>query len=537
MLSRYFGFNEDPFGATPDPRCLYSSPTHQEALASLMYGFYSNRGFTALIAPPGLGKTTLLLRFLDDIHTSARTVFLFDALCEPLELISYMLRDLGIVPGRNGVELREQLKEVLVSEARAGRRFVVVIDEAQNMSDDALEMVRQLTNFETPRAKLMQIVLSGQPRLSDKLMLPSLEQLRQRISTFCRLEPLSAEQTAAYIDHRLKRAGYVGPPLFTEDALRLLTEASRGIPRTINNLCFNALSLSCALRRKQVDVGIASEAIADQSLSPLSSETVAVSISSKTALRVEPQQRKRSIGLTKAWVAAAAVLIVGSTLGALASPNLKPLWSRITFGTSSLFEKVLSSSLNVSAASNTIVAEPTPKTMPFEITVGPHQSLEQIAVQYLGGFDKMRLRQIQLLNPKIKDPSHIESGQRLWLPGRTVVPVARSTTSSADAAILHSTHSSIVEASTGTAIGNHLNANTASFEVTVVPDQTLQDVCIQHLGNFDLQRLHQVEALNPRLTDPDHIVAGQKLWLPKPTVEPTAENGTSVASARTSHEP
>jgi type II secretory pathway predicted ATPase ExeA len=502
-----------------------------------MYGFYSNRGFTALIAPPGLGKTTLLLRFLDDIQTSARTVFLFDALCEPLELVSYMLRDLGITPGRNGVEMHDQLKEVLVGEARAGRRFVVVIDEAQNMSDDALEMVRLLTNFETPRAKLMQIVLSGQPRLSDKLMQPSLEQLRQRISTICRLEPLSAEQTAAYIDHRLKRAGYFGPPLFTEDALRLLTEASRGIPRTINNLCFSALSLSCALRRKQVDVGIASEAIADQSLSPLSSETVAVSISPKTARRVEPQQGKRPIGLTKARVAAAALIIVGSTLGALASPNLKPLWSRITIGTRSLFEKVLPPSLSVNAASNTIMADPTRKTLPFEITVEPHQSLEEISVQYLGGFDQMRLHQIESLNPKMKDPSHIESGQRLWLPGRTGVPVARSTTSSADATILHATHSSIVAASTGTAIRNHLNANPASFEVTVGPDQTLQDVCIQHLGNFDLQRLHQVEALNPRLADPDHIEAGQKLWLPKPAVEPTAENATSVASARTSHEP
>ena len=179
-----------------------------------------------------------------------------------------MLRDLGITPGRNGIEMREQLKDVLIKEARAGRRFVVVMDEAQNMSDDSLEMVRLLTNFETPRAKLMQIVLSGQPKLSNKLMSPLLEQLRQRISTFCQLEPLSAEQTAAYINHRLMRAGYAGSQLFTEDALKLLAGASRGIPRTINNLCFNALTLTCALRRKQVDVDIAAEVIADLRLTP-----------------------------------------------------------------------------------------------------------------------------------------------------------------------------------------------------------------------------------------------------------------------------
>ena len=533
MFLQYFGFKEDPFGATPDPRCLYNSPTHQEALSSLMYGYYTNRGFTALIAPPGLGKTTLLFRFLEDIHASARTVFLFDAMCEPLELVSQMLRDLGIAPGRNGVEMREQLKEVLVREARAGRRFVVVIDEAQNMSDDALEMVRLLTNFETSRAKLMQIVLSGQPKLSDKLMQPSLEQFRQRISTFCRLEPLSAEQTAAYIDHRLKRAGYSGPQLFTSGALKLLTDASHGIPRTINNLCFNALTLTLTLRRKQVDVGIAAEAIADLQLSPTPSETVPVSIPSTTALRVEPRQRKRPKGLTKGWVAAAAVLIVGSALGALSSANLRPSWSRFAMGARFLFEKALQPSISVNAASNTIFAEPTRRTLPFEITVEPHQSLEEISLRYLGGFDQMRLHQIEALNPMMADPSHIESGQKLWLPAPAVVPVAGSTASSPNATILQATYSSADSAGEGSAVRNHSNRNAPSFQIRVGPGQTLQGVCVQYLGSFDLQRLHQVEALNPRLTDPDHIEAGQQLRLPGPA----AENARSVASARISNEP
>ena len=428
MFLQYFGFKEDPFEATPDPRCLYDSPTHREARTSLRYGFRSNRGFTALIAPPGLGKTTLLFRFLDDIRMSARTVFLFDSLCEPLELVSAMLRDLGITPGRNGVEMREQLKDVVVREARAGRRFVVVIDEAQNMSDDALEMVRLLTNFETSRAKLIQVVLCGQPKLFDKLMQPSLEQLRQRISTFCRLEPLSADQTAAYIDHRLKRAGYVGPPLFSEDAVRLLTEASRGIPRTINNLCFNALSLACALRRKQVDVGIASEAITDQRLTSLLSQAVPVSISPTTTVGDEPQKRKHSIVLTKVGVAVAATLIGGSIFGALALPNLKPLHFPFAIGTRSSFEKALSPSLGVDAASTTIVAEPTPKAKPLEIEVEPDQRLRDISVKYLGGYDLRRLHQMQALNPKLTDPDHIEVGQRLRLPGPPPVPAASGAT-------------------------------------------------------------------------------------------------------------
>ena len=218
MLLQYFGFQEEPFGATPDPRCLYPSHTHREALASLKYGFHSNRGFTAMIAPPGMGKTTLLCRFLEDIRETARSVFLFDidAECEPREFVGYILRDIGITPGNSSAEMHEQLSDALVKETRAGRKFVVVIDEAQNLSDAVLERVRLLTNFETSRGKLMQIVLSGQPQLSDKLMQPSLLQLRQRISTICRIEPLSAEETVAYIDYRLKQAGYEGEPLVYE---------------------------------------------------------------------------------------------------------------------------------------------------------------------------------------------------------------------------------------------------------------------------------------------------------------------------------
>ena len=164
--------------------------------------------------------------------------------------------------------MHEQLNLAVVAEARAGRRFVVVIDEAQNLSDEALEVVRMLTNFETPRAKLMQVVLAGQPQLSDKLMKPSLLQLRQRISTFCRIEPLTTDQTHAYIDHRLKFVGYDGPPLFTPEAVSRITEASHGIPRNINNVCFNALSLCCALKRKQVDGSMIAEVLADQQLTP-----------------------------------------------------------------------------------------------------------------------------------------------------------------------------------------------------------------------------------------------------------------------------
>jgi general secretion pathway protein A len=433
MLLQYFGFQEDPFGATPDPRYLYPSHTHLEALASLKYGFFRNRGFTAMIAPPGMGKTTLLFRFLEDIRESARSVFLFDidAECEPREFLGYILRDIGITPGQSSFEMHEQLSSALVTETRAGRKFVVVIDEAQNLSDAVLERVRLLTNFETSRGKLMQIVLSGQPQLSDKLMQASLVQLRQRISTICRIEPFSAEETVAYIDYRLKQAGYDGEPLFTKDTLTLIAEASHGIPRTINNLCFNALSLCCALKSKQVDGSMVSEVIADLQLIPQSRESIAAAGDVTAEQPSEPEQRKQARRLLKFWVPAAAVLLVMCVLGVLGLTRIWVPQSHTTGDDSSLNLKVppaLAPAPAVADTGETVATEPTPKTKPFEITVEPDQRLQDISVQYLGGYDLQRLHQIQALNPKLTDPNHIEAGQKIWLPGPRPVSVTKSAT-------------------------------------------------------------------------------------------------------------
>ena len=298
MLSQYFGFKEEPFGFSPDPRCLFLSRTHQQALEALEEGFQSNRGFTAMIAPPGMGKTTLLFRFLEDVRESSRVVFLFDldATCEPREFVAYVLRDLGITPAQGSAEMHEQLSEALIKENMAGRKFVIVIDEAQNLSEAVLERVRLLTNFENSRGKLIQVVLSGQPQLSDKLLQSSLIQLRQRISTVCHIEPLSAEEIAGYIDYRVKMAGYLGRPLFAEDAIRLIAEASQGTPRTINNLCYNALLLCSKLKSRQVDAAMVAKVITALQLVPHSNVRAAAAIdvpAASAAGETAEQPRKR----------------------------------------------------------------------------------------------------------------------------------------------------------------------------------------------------------------------------------------------------
>jgi Type II secretory pathway, component ExeA (predicted ATPase) len=268
-LLQHFGFQEDPFRVGPDARYLFPSKTHLEALSSLENGFYNNRGFLAIIAPPGMGKTTLLYRFLEDTRDTARSTFIFDmdAECEPRDFVGYILRDFGISPASSSSEMHKQLSEALIKETEMGRKCVVVIDEAQNLSDAVLERVRLLTNFENSQGKLLQIILSGQPQLTEKLAHASLVQLRQRVSTICSLELLNAQETKDYIDYRLRQSGYEGEPLFTEEAMDLIADLSGGTPRTINNMCFNALSLCATMQLRQVDGDMVTKVAADMQLS------------------------------------------------------------------------------------------------------------------------------------------------------------------------------------------------------------------------------------------------------------------------------
>jgi TonB family protein len=273
MFVDFYKLREQPFSDTPDPRFLYLSLTHREALASLCYGIHAGRGFLALIAEPGMGKTTLLFQLLEHLRSSARTAFLFQTQCDSRELLSYLLADLGIDSQEKDLaRMHDQLKRVLISEARVGKRVVVFIDEAHNLSDSALETVRLLSDFETPRSKLMQIVLAGQPQLADKLARPTLAQLRQRISILSRLRPFTPAETDAYVNHRLQVAGHEGSQLFTPEARAMIATWSEGIPRKINNLCFSALSLGYALGEKVIDSSLMIEVANDLEISPLGSE-------------------------------------------------------------------------------------------------------------------------------------------------------------------------------------------------------------------------------------------------------------------------
>jgi general secretion pathway protein A len=276
MFLEFFGLREQPFGVSPDPRYLYLGPGHREALASLYYGIEANRGFLSLVARPGMGKTTLLFHLLAKFAHTARTAFIFQTQCNSREFMRFLLAEIGIENDvQDFVRMHEQFNRCLVQEARAGRRFIVVIDEAQNLDASVLETVRLLSDFETPQAKLLQIILVGQPTLADKLATPALTQLRQRITSLNGLSPLTPQETSRFIAHRLQVAGYKGHGLFSPEALMLIAEASEGIPRQINNYCFHSLSLACAERKKTVDSAIVQEVMNDLDITRFMTEVEA----------------------------------------------------------------------------------------------------------------------------------------------------------------------------------------------------------------------------------------------------------------------
>jgi general secretion pathway protein A len=263
MFLQHYSLREQPFGVTPDPRFFYPSASHREALASLIYALESRLGFAALIAEPGMGKTTVLRTVVAEFREKADFAFLFDVHPACTDLLPAILADFELPMGSDPLERSAQLKRMLVTSASAGRLVFVLVDEAQNLTAQALESLRLLSNFETDSTKLLQIVVAGQPRLRELLSSPELRQLRQRIPMGLWIAPLSTSETASYIQHRLHVAGYTGAPFFTDDAVALIASQSRGVPREINALCFNALSLGYALRKRIIDSRLMEEVLCD----------------------------------------------------------------------------------------------------------------------------------------------------------------------------------------------------------------------------------------------------------------------------------
>jgi len=266
VYCNHYKFSEKPFDVTPDPRFLYLTEGHRETLASLVYGIRERRGFITVIGEVGTGKTTLLNAALDRLDEKNRVAFIFNTDVTFNEMFSMALYEWGLVKPKeklSKVNAIQRLNNFAIEQTAKGGNVVLIVDEAQNLDNRVMENLRLLSNIETRRHKLIQIVLSGQPELDTKLGRHELRQLAQRISLRRYVFPLDEKDTYAYLQHRLQVAKHKNSSPFTAKAQKLIWEYSGGVPRKINILCDNAFLIGYGLKKNKINSAVVKEAAQD----------------------------------------------------------------------------------------------------------------------------------------------------------------------------------------------------------------------------------------------------------------------------------
>lgn len=257
MYAKFFKLKEEPFATTSDPRFLYRSAVQQNALERLINAVSMRRGIAAIVGEPGLGKSTLIRTMLTGLQQSVDFAWIFNTTMETVDLLRYICRDFGFTPkGETKGDLLIELYTWFIKAHNKGRIPLLIIDEAQNLDPQVLEEMRQLSNLETVNQKLVQIILSGQPQLDAYLDMPELVQLKQRISYKATLSRFNFEESVNYIRFRLDTAGAANPDIFTSGAMKHIFEISGGIPRLINQVCDNAMTIAAKKQQRKIDAVI-----------------------------------------------------------------------------------------------------------------------------------------------------------------------------------------------------------------------------------------------------------------------------------------
>ena len=268
MYNAFFGFKDSPFSLSPDPAFLYRSAQHEEALANLIYGVQSRKGFIVLTGEVGTGKTTMLECLRDFLESQyVEFAFIFNSRINPDQFFEMIAYDLDLRCSRTSkTEVLFALNEMLILQAEQGRTTVLIVDESHNLEWEVLEEIRLLGNLENRKGKLIQVILAGQPELDRKLEAPNLRQLKQRIVLRCNLQPFTPEDSLEYINSRLTKAGLPDQRVFSLELIAEIHTRAQGIPRLINAICDNLLLTCFAMETKTANVSMLDEVCVDMHL-------------------------------------------------------------------------------------------------------------------------------------------------------------------------------------------------------------------------------------------------------------------------------
>ncbi len=259
----FYGFAREPFGVTPDPEFLFMTPGHREVLAQLLYAIQERKGFILVTAEVGMGKTTLLAALRQQLDSNTAVAYVSNSMLPFQGILEYMLEEFELEkPGESHAQRHVTLQNFLIERHRSGQNTVLILDEAQNLYPQTLEQIRLLSNFETTKEKILQIILVGQPELLARLALPELRQLQQRIGMICAIPPMTRVATRNYIRTRLRMAGVQDLGLFGDAAVQRISEYAQGIPRVVNTVCDHCLLIGYADQTRRIDARIVDEAIA-----------------------------------------------------------------------------------------------------------------------------------------------------------------------------------------------------------------------------------------------------------------------------------